>query len=368
MEASTHKLIINRHDFSADKSLRAHSAADEYLLNHIDNLDLKPQSIAVYNDRFGYLSCHLNKLQPTVIITNKSQKKAILLNHENNNLNLPVLNDPLSALENNVEYVLMKAPKSLEMFHLFLEHISFNSSSELTVVIGFMTRHFSPKLLTISEKYFEDVKQSRAVKKARLLILSNKKTVQKAATINTLSFDDQEYKQHWGVFSAKHIDYATQYFLKNLKLNSTDKRILDLASGNGIIAKTIHSKLPEAELHLMDDSFLAVESAKLNLKGKNIFHHFNNDLSIFDDSTFDLIVTNPPFHFEYEVNIQIAIRLFKECFRCLKLDGRLQIVASKHLNYRTHLKSIFPSITVLNENDKFIIYKCVKTISLQSKF
>ncbi|MBL4708341.1 MAG: methyltransferase [Flavobacteriales bacterium] len=111
----------------------------------------------------------------------------------------------------------------------------------------------------------------------------------------------------------------------------------------------------------MDDSYLAVESAKLNVQGENIQHHFNNNLSDFEDETFDLIITNPPFHFEYEINIKIPLQLFKECFRCLKLNGNLQIVANKHLNYLTHLKSIFPTVQILAQNDNFVIYKCAKS-------
>ncbi|MBL4708340.1 MAG: methyltransferase, partial [Flavobacteriales bacterium] len=50
---------------------------------------------------------------------------------------------------------------------------------------------------------------------------------------------NEGYKQYWGVFSAKHIDYATQYFLEHIKLNPTDNSILDLASGNGVIGNEI---------------------------------------------------------------------------------------------------------------------------------
>ena len=89
-------------------------------------------------------------------------------------------------------------------------------------------------------------------------------------------------------------------------------------------------------------------------------HHLDNDLSIFDENTFDLIVTNPPFHFEYEINIQVPIALFRECFRRLKKGGSLQVVGNTHLNYKTHLQRIFPSVQVVAEDKKFVVYKCVK--------
>jgi len=135
---------------------------------------------------------------------------------------------------------------------------------------------------------------------------------------------------------------------------------LDLASGNGIIGNEIHKNFPEAKIDLMDDSLLAVASAELNLQGQNIHHHTNNELSLFDSNTFNLIVTNPPFHFEYEINIRIPLELFKECFRCLKKGGNLQIVANKNLGYKPHLSALFSYIKIIAVDKKFIIYQCFK--------
>lgn len=360
MNIEKEKYNIERYDLSLDKSLRAWSAADEYLLQTIDTLEKKPNHLGIYNDRFGFLGCHLQAHTPTIILTQKSQEKAIQANLKTNNI--PALNfsNPLSTLESKMDFALINVPKSLELFELFLEHISQNSTQDVSVVCAFMTRNFSPKLVSIAEEYFEVAEQSRALKKARLLVLSKKKNTCKKEIISSTSYNNQEYKQYWGVFSAQHIDYATQYFLEHLDIKKTDQRILDLASGNGIIGNEIFKQFPDAEIHLMDDSFLAVSSSQLNIQGENIHHHFNNDLSIFEDDTFDAIVTNPPFHFEYEINIKIPLQLFSQCFRCLKPGGNLQLVANRHLNYKIHLEPIFSSVQIITEDKKFIVYKCVK--------
>ncbi len=355
---------INRHDTTQDQSLRPYSAADEYLLKSFLEIEHKPKEIAIYHDRFGYLTCHLQEFHPTIVLTNKSQQKSIEQNLEKNQLTTPTFCNPLSTFDHKIEWALLKVPKSLALLELFLQQITQNSNKEITVVMAFMTRHFSPKMVSIAEKYFEVVEQSRALKKARLVTLTNKKQVAKPAIIDVIKYNNQTYQQYWGVFSAKHIDYATQYFLENLELKPSDHTILDLASGNGVMAKAISLKLPNAKIHLLDDFYLAVESAKLNVQGENVHHHYNNDLSIFEDNTFDLIVTNPPFHFEYEISIHIPIQLFKACFDCLKPTGCLQIVANKHLNYATHLKRIFPIVEVVDQNDKFIIYRCLKRSEL----
>lgn len=351
---------IKRHDASSDQSLRAYSAADEYLLKAFHSLFDQPVSCAIYHDRFGYLTCHLHAINPITILANKSQEKAILLNLEINNLALPSFSDPLSDLNKKLSCALFKIPKSLALFEMYLYHISKNANEDVVVVTAFMTRHFSAKMVEVAEKYFDNVAQSKAVKKARLLTLSKKKTIPDLKIIESLDFNNTVYKQYLGVFSSKHIDYATQFFLDHMELNSNHKCVLDLASGNGVIGNEILKVIPEAEVYLMDDFFLAVASAKLNVQGENVHHCYSNNLSFIENDYFNLIVSNPPFHFEYEINISIPIGLFSECYRCLKTNGNLQIVANKHLNYATHLRKLFSTVVVLAENEKFVVYKCNK--------
>lgn len=354
------KYKIKRYDLSEDRSLRAWSAADEYLLQALEGIEQKPKELGIYHDRFGFLACHLHAYNPTLVLTHKSQQKAILSNLSAHHLSELTFGDPLDGLDTKMDFSIMKIPKSLDLFQLFLEHIANNSSDDVEVICAFMTRHFSSNLITIAEQYFEVVEQSKAVKKARLLTLKKKKETPKLNRTSTIAYKEQEYQQYLGVFSAKHIDYATQFFLEHIEVDKQDQKILDLASGNGIIAKEIFKDNPDTEIHLMDDSMLAVASGKLNLQGENIHHHLNDDLSIFEDHYFDLIVTNPPFHFEYEVNMQIALQLLIDCYRHLKEGGKLLIVANKHLNYKVHLEPIFYAVETLAEDEKFVIYKCVR--------
>ncbi len=358
MDRKEKQYKIERNDLSKDRSLRPWSAADEYLLQHFTSIEKEINQLVIYNDRFGFLTCHLHSFSPTIIRSQKSQEKAIRNNLETNQLPALSFSNPLEPIEQQMDFALLKIPKSIALFQVFLAHITYYSTDDVAVVCSFMTRHFSPRLLEVASEYFEEVEQSRALKKARLLILTKKKKTDKHSLIKELAYKDQIYRQYGGVFSGDHIDYATQYFLEHLQLEQTDLRVLDLASGNGIIGNEISKQLPNSEINLLDDSFLAVASAKLNVQGSNIHHHFDNDLSSFEDDAFDLIVSNPPFHFEYEINIQVPIRLFKECARCLKVGGSFQLVANRHLNYRVHLEPLFSRVDVVAENDKFVVYCC----------
>ena len=64
---------IERYPSSDNKSLRAWSAADEYLLKYLKENNISYTKPLIYNDRFGFLSTILSKQQPN-IINYKSQE------------------------------------------------------------------------------------------------------------------------------------------------------------------------------------------------------------------------------------------------------------------------------------------------------
>ena len=269
--------------------------------------------------------------------------------------------NPLSSIDEKFDIVLMKIPKSVNLFELYLAQIVTCIKEDTVVYCSFMTRHFTKQLLAISNKYFEVVEQTLAKKKARVLILKKKKELKENELINKLSLGDgQILKQYYGVFSAKEIDKATQFFINNLHVEENTYEVLDLAAGNGVLGYTIQKQLPNCKLHIIDDFYLAVESAKLNLKGENVYFHYNNTLKEIEENSIDLVVCNPPFHFEYETNIEVSLRLFKEVSYCLKQGGEFQMVANRHINYGPHLERIFNKVIRVMQNDKFEIYKCIK--------
>ncbi|MEX0720248.1 MAG: methyltransferase [Balneolaceae bacterium] len=357
-------LSISRYPVTNNRSLQPWNAADELMLEFLEKQELESKTITIYNDRFGFLSSFLSQFNPYLIIDYKSQEKAVELNLETNDFSLPKDHffSPLAPVPDPVDVALIKIPKSLDLFRLYLYQLSKSLAGDAVVVCGFMTKYFSPQMLTIAHEFFENVEQSKAKKKSRILILKKKKAPKEISIINSISLDNgdpatKNIQQYFGVFSANNIDYATQYLVDHLQVKENEQRVLDLACGNGVLANTIHNQAPDREIHLQDDSFLAIESAKLNLDSRFAHFHYNNTLEDFEDDFFDLVVSNPPFHFEYETNIEISIDLFSQVKRCLKPGGRFLCVANQHLNYKTHLEKIFNVIKTVAESKKFVIYE-----------
>ncbi|MCB9187784.1 MAG: methyltransferase [Flavobacteriales bacterium] len=350
---------FDRYPSTTDASLKAWNAADELILHYIENENIKCNAPIIFNDRFGYLACHLIEKSPQVIGNYRSQEKAIDLNLRNNDLPQTEYYSPLLTGAKPTDLGIIKIPKSLDLFQFMLHHLFDKLSDDGLVICGFMTKYFSPQFLTIAEAYFENIIQTKAQKKARLMILQGKKDKPKVDLIESFNWNQHSYQQYLGVFSSGHIDYATQFFLEHLNVSTNEQNILDLASGNGVIARFVRDRNSEATIHLCDDSWLAIASSKLNLEnGKNIFHYADN-LEQIENNSLDLVVSNPPFHFDFETNIDITFSLFKEVKTKLKSGGRFELVANRHLPYKPVLEELFKDVIISADNKKFIIYSCI---------
>lgn len=359
-------LNIERYPPTQNRSLRAWSAADELMLRYTEKI-VPAGDILLINDRFGFQAIHLAERNPVVIIDRKSQERALRLNLELNGIDSesvrffsPIGTESLTYADT----ILLLVPKSMELFRFWLALAASRIKAGGTVVCGFMTRHFTPQMLETADHYFESAEQSRAEKKARLLILKDPKP--DAGMPGLIRIDElpsgigtNELVHYPGVFSSGRIDPATLFLLEKMQLRPDEKLILDLASGNGIIAVALSDMNPGAEIHCMDDSLLAIESSRINLKNRNACFHWNDRLSDTATPNFDLIVTNPPFHFGHENNIEVTLRLFREASGKLRSGGRLVTVENKHLNYQTHLSKIFREVRTFDENERFRITESI---------
>lgn len=366
------QFVLQRYPITTNKSLQAWNNADILVIDYIfeNNLIDNDSSIYLYNDRFGIWNCLLAKYNLTSIYTHKSQKKSVGKNLLlNGYFDDQVIKSPVDKLE-DVELAIIKIPKSLDLFELFLHQIHHASTSRTKVLCSFMTKYFTNSLLKIASLYFEDIQQTKAWKKSRLLILkSPKKEVQYRSLYKEIFFNKKKYIQFFGVFSAEKVDIGTQFLLEQFKKNKlcvkkNEINIVDLACGNGVIAREILDDLKDQDrekkkVTLVDDFNLAIESAKINMSSHPQVEYLCDDnLQKILNNTVDLVISNPPFHFEHENNIEISLSLFKDVKRVLNIKGRFILVANKHLNYKVYLQKIFTNVFVIAVNKKFVIYEC----------
>ncbi|MCT4581203.1 MAG: methyltransferase [Flavobacteriales bacterium] len=352
---------IKRYPSNSNNSLKPWNAGDELTLIYLEDLLDQNSKIIIANDDFGFLATTLNTYTPISIVNNKTQEYALKANSKINNFELlsSQLVSPLEHLNTKHNLGLLKVPKSIDLFELYLAQIHQNLTDDGRIICSFMTKYFTPQLLKVASKYFEDIQQTKAHKKARLIVLQKKKTKQ-LIPLHHLNYKGNELQQYYGVFSASNIDYASQFLIDHLIIQKNEEKILDLASGNGILGLMALQQQPHAAVTLLDDSFLAIASSQLNLQAYNCSYIHDNTLATIADSSFDLVISNPPFHFGYEINISVPLGMFSQVAQVLKPNGRFIMVANNHLKYLPHLKHKFSTVKVLQENKRFKIYECLK--------
>ena len=154
---------FQRYPLHFNKSLKAWNAADEYLIKAVGLQATTSNKILIANDRFGFISTCLADYQPSIICHLQSQRQAICSNLSLNKIALePRCKSPLDTLDPSHDMALIRIPKSLDLFQLYLHQVSTSLKPDGTALAAFMTRHFSPQLLEIAGLYFNEVKQSKA--------------------------------------------------------------------------------------------------------------------------------------------------------------------------------------------------------------
>jgi 16S rRNA (guanine1207-N2)-methyltransferase/23S rRNA (guanine1835-N2)-methyltransferase len=173
------------------------------------------------------------------------------------------------------------------------------------------------------------------------------------------------------VFSREKLDQGARFFLQHLPTLQDGQTVIDLGCGNGVLALCLLSQIKESQtkdvaLWCYDESYMAVESAKLSI-GYNLpqqLHqcHFVVDdcLTRHSDNSCDWVLCNPPFHQQQAITSHIASQMFSDAKRVLKPGGRLRIVANRHLAYYESLKRLFGNCRQLAADPKFIILETIK--------
>jgi release factor glutamine methyltransferase len=93
-------------------------------------------------------------------------------------------------------------------------------------------------------------------------------------------------------------------------------RIVDVGTGSGCIALTLAKEIPRAEIYATDISSAALEVARVNAARHQLesrIHFREADLlDRFENNFFDLVVSNPPYVGESEIDsVQLEVRKFE---------------------------------------------------------
>jgi len=356
-----------------NRSLQAWDAADEYILNYIqqeEHLATK-QNILIFNDSFGALTCNLTEHNIYCVNDSFLSTQGIKHNIAQNNLcdnNITYLTS-LDELPTEISLVLFKIPKSKSLLTEQLIQIKHHLSKQIVFIAADRAKEIHSSTLKVFEKYLGTTKTSLAVKKARLVFsaLDNTQTYTSPfPTIWPLENTSYQISNHANVYSREKLDIGARYFMQNLPHVKPDTNVIDLGCGNGIVGLTVLSQQPQAKIHFVDESYMAIASAKQNINDnipsatQQCHFQVNDCLTSVEGGSVDLILCNPPFHQQTATTDHIAWQMFKDSHRVLKKGGELRIIGNRQLGYHIKLKRIFGNEKLIASNDKFVTISAIK--------
>ncbi|GAA5511584.1 ribosomal RNA small subunit methyltransferase C [Deinococcus carri] len=144
-----------------------------------------------------------------------------------------------------------------------------------------------------------------------------------------------------GVFSATRPDRATTLLLETLgEPDLTGRRVLDLGTGTGLIGAWAARR--GAQATLVDGDLQSVRSAQATLAANGLpgeVLHSDVDAAL-GERTFDVMLTNPPFHVGRGVVLDVAREFIAAAARRLNPGGTLYLVANEPLPYETPLRAL----------------------------
>ncbi len=380
-------LFLSRFPISqVNRSLQAWDSADEYLINHVNDQSLinAQTKVAIFNDAFGALAvnfCQSTSENPVVISINDSyiSSEGANYNIEQNGLDdshFKQLNS-LDSLPNDIDVILYKIPKSKSLLIEQLIQIKKSVNEDCIFIAADRAKEIHSSTLKVFEKHLGTTKTSLAVKKARLVFcqFDNKQVHQSPfptvwslthKSTNDLPSRELIISNHANVYAREKLDIGARYFIENLPKVAANSTVIDLGCGNGVIGLTVLANQPEAHVQFIDESTMAISSAKQNIMTnlpdviEQCEFTLNDSLTDIEGGSVDLILCNPPFHQNTATTDHIAWQMFKDSHRVLKKGGELRIIGNQKLAYHIKLQRLFGNETLIASNDKFVTQSAIK--------
>ncbi len=372
LDLGTQQLELERYPQQEESTqLQAWEAADEYLLQQLENVDIGGRPVLIFNDNFGTLACALHAHRPYSVSDSYMSQLATRHNLKLNGLDPEqvTLLDSLAELPAAPAVVLIRVPKALALLEQQLRALRHVVTEDTLIVAGAKARDVHTSTMQLFEKVLGPTRTSLAWKKARLIFCQAADIVPPAAaetTDWTLDGTDWLIHNHANVFSRGSLDIGARLFLDHLP-RGLNGHIIDLGCGNGVIGLAALAQNPEAQVTFVDESYMAVASSELNVEHNlpqeldRCQFEVNNALAGIERESVQAVLCNPPFHQQHAITDHTAWQMFCDAKRCLQVGGELRIVGNRHLDYHQKLKRLFGNCTLVASNKKFVILRAVKS-------
>lgn len=158
-------------------------------------------------------------------------------------------------------------------------------------------------------------------------------------------------------FSPSCIDKGTLAMLSIVDFVSSDK-VLDLGCGYGVVGILASKIIGSQNVVMSDIDQIAVELSEKNAQANDVgdVKIVKSDaLKNIDDTNFTLILSNPPYHSDFNVPKQFI----EKGFNRLKIGGKMIMVTKRKDWYKKKLSAIFGGVQI-HEIDGYFVFMAEK--------
>ena len=385
-------------------SLQAWDSADELIIEHIESLlsegafpigtGESDGSMMIFNDDFGALGCWFSHLAPYWISDSYISLRSLYENLKANQLldtsdtdksdalkTAPV--QTLTSVESSTftpakapQIIVVKVPRALALLEQQLIDLQKYITPDTQIIATGKVKAITKSVLNLFERYIGPTTTSLAKKKSRLIFASPRPSLKqadspyptrwqcKSTTGITLTIDNLA-----NTFARQSLDIGARIMLEHMTVSANDV-VVDLGCGNGVLGVNALSLAPDAKVIFVDESYMALESARLNVlnnfpdKIDQCEFVASNCLETLLQREYKPAVTkilcNPPFHQQNAITDHIAWQMFTDSRDMLIKSGHLVVVGNRHLDYHIKLKKLFGGAKVLASDKKFVILGTAK--------
>lgn len=159
------------------------------------------------------------------------------------------------------------------------------------------------------------------------------------------------------VFGGGRADLGSLALIEEMTVGLTD-RVCDLGCGCGPIGLTAACMAAAGEVDMVDINVRAVAAARKNAENNYIYNAsigLSNGFESLAGRTYDLVVSNPPYHSDYAV----GKRFIEGAYHRLNQGGKLLLVVKRPDWYARKVKSTFGNIQLIDKSP-YTVLKAVK--------
>ncbi len=373
--------LFRRRDDSAP-DLIAIDGTDRFLIDeapHVHGDALRqPGEVAVVDDRHGVLTLGLITQHGAkdVRVVQDSLVGQRALEANAGTFGIRGFNHP-STFEDafrDVRLVVLRLSKSHDRLDEIARAVARFAAPDVVLLCGGNVKYMHVSQNDVLRRSFGEVTASRGRGKSRLLIAQDPLRAQadRAATTapwpRAVHVDElgMTIVAHGGVFAGTSLDQGTRVLLEAMDdAVPTARTVVDLGSGNGVVAAAVALRRPSVQVIATDVSRIAVESTRATADANGVGDRVTVVRADAGDElasgSAQLVLCNPPFHADTTVTTDAAEAMFRNAATILQAGGELWCVWNSHLRYRPVLERLVGPTRQVVRTEKFTVTASVAT-------